>query len=254
MSSSAPATDCSQLAKGTPQEDPSAVLSSSDVTVTVATRFKDLLVLCVPLLLFCIYMCTYPFSDRVARRTVGIRDLSSAQISNVARAARAVDGTVLEPGEEFSFNRVVGPRAAALGYLPAPSYLGNESPTTVGGGICLVSSLLYQLALDAGLTVAERVPHLRTIKTVPPGLDAAVWHGRADLRFKNSLGYPLVIYARADAGTLAVELMGRPGRLYRSSIRRLVTRQAQDRLTVEVYRQDQQGEKLVSRDLYRLAP
>ncbi|HEY9868902.1 MAG TPA: VanW family protein [Candidatus Obscuribacterales bacterium] len=236
------------------EADSSPVRSGGDVTGTVATRCKDLLVLCVPLLLSLIYMGTYPFSDRLARRTVGIRDLSAAQISNIVRAARAVDGTVLEPGEEFSFNRVVGPRAAQRGYRPAPSYLGNESPTTIGGGICLVSSLLYQIALDAGLTVTERFPHQRTIKTVPPGLDATVWYGRADLRFKNSLDCPLVIYSRANSGALTVELMGRPGRVQRSSIRRLVARQGQDRLTVEVYRQDQQGEKLVSRDLYRLAP
>lgn len=227
---------------------------ASDATISLATRFKDLFVLCVPLLLFLFYMCTYPFSERLASRTTSIRDLTTAQISNITRAARAVDGTVLMPGEEFSFNRVVGERTADRGYLPAPSYLGNESPTTLGGGICLVSSLLYQLALEAGLTVVERVPHLRTIKTVPPGLDATVWYGRADLRFKNGLDYPLVIYARANTGALTVELMGRPGRVHRSSIRRLVTRPAPDRLTVDVYRQDQQGGKLVSRDLYRLAP
>src|SRR4030095_5328454 len=154
----------------------------------------------------------------------------------------------------FSFNTIIGPRTVGRGYLPAPSYLGKESPSTIGGGICLVSSLVYQLALEAGLEISERVAHLRTIKTVPPGLDATVWYDRADLRFRNNFQHPVVILGEATPGNLTVELAGKGCNRKTASIRRLITHRSPDRFIVEVFRRQGESEKLVSRDLYRLAP
>ncbi len=215
---------------------------------------KEWLILCVPVLLFFLYMSTHPFSDRLVARTVSTRDLSTNQRMNIRTAVRALNGTVINPGEEFSFNDIVGPRTLGRGYMPAPSYLGRESPTTMGGGICLVSSLVYQVALEAGLEISERVPHLRTIKTVPPGLDATVWYDRADLCFRNTLPYPVAILGRANAGNLRVELAGKSGNRKSASIRRLITHRAADRFVVEVFRRQGANEKRVSRDLYRLTP
>jgi len=215
---------------------------------------KDWLIVCVPAILFFVYASTYPFSDRLTSKTVSTRELSTSQKMNISTAVRRLNGTVISPGEEFSFNEIVGPRTVGRGFLPAPSYLGQESPTTIGGGICLVSSLVYQLALEAGLEIKERVAHLRTIKTVPPGLDATVWYDRADLRFKNTLAHPLVILGQSDGANLKVELAGRAANRMGTSIRRLITHRAPDRFLVEVFRRQGATEKLVSRDLYRLTP
>src|SRR5205085_2176072 len=105
--------------------------------------------------------------------------------------AQRLDGLILQPGTQFSFNQAIGPRTTKRGYRPAPSYLGVDSPSTLGGGLCLLSSGIYQLALETGLPIQQRVPHLRTIHSVPPGLDATVWYGGADLRFTNTLSQPI---------------------------------------------------------------
>jgi len=215
---------------------------------------KDWLILCVPFILLFVYASTYPFSDKLSSKTVSIRELSTSQKMNIRTAVGRLNGTVINPGEEFSFNGIVGPRTVRRGYLPAPSYLGQESPTTIGGGICLVSSLVYQLALEAGVEVSQRVAHLRTIKTVPPGLDATVWYDRADLRFKNNFRDPVVILAEANASSLKVQLAGKRGQHQNATIRRLITHRSPDHFTVEVFRRQDTDEKLVSRDLYRLAP
>ena len=150
---------------------------------------QKLLLFSVPLVLVVSGWFTQPFSRTLVAQNQSIQMLSTAQQSNLRIAARRLDGLVLRPGGEFSFNRVVGPRTWARGYRPAPSYLGGDSPATLGGGICLLSSALYQAALKAGLKIEQRVPHLRTIHSVPPGLDATVWYGGADLRFVNNLRY-----------------------------------------------------------------
>ena len=144
----------------------------------------------------------YPFSHVLVSRTVSLRSLSYEQQNNLYQAAQKIDGIILKPGQVFSFNGRVGPRTGKQGYQPAPSYLGGETPNTLGGGICLLSSCLYQSALTAGLKIIERVPHLRTMKTVPPGFDATVWYGRADLRFENTTDSPIEIRAYTNPSQL----------------------------------------------------
>lgn len=195
------------------------------------------------------YWNTRPFSAVRVDRHFSISSLSAAQRVNLMTAARTMDGAVIRPGAKFSFNRVVGPRTLERGYREAPSYLDGDSPKTVGGGICLLSSALYQVALAGGLSVQDRVPHLRTVHSVPPGLDASVWYGRADLSFENTTQDPVRIQTNVKDGVLEVRLLGR--RSGTPVTLRSRTRTTPDgRLQAEVFA----GSSLVSRDLYRVSP
>jgi len=147
-----------------------------------------------------------PFAKNVAQFNQSITPLNNAQRSNITIAASAIDGTVLRPGETFSFNQVVGPRTNRRGYAKAPSYLGPDSPSTFGGGICVLSSTLYRLALTSNLDIKERKAHTRTVASVESGYDAAVWYTGADLKFTNCFNYPIRIHTTVAGNTLVSTL------------------------------------------------
>ncbi len=134
--------------------------------------------------LVAVNFAVYPFSSVIVSRTVSLRLLSYEQKNNLYQAAQCIDGQIIKPGQVFLQRQ--GWPAHGKTRLPAGSVisLAVTRPSTLGGGICLLSSCLYQNALTAGLKIVERVPHLRTVKTVAPGFDATVWYGRADLRFE----------------------------------------------------------------------
>lgn len=189
-----------------------------------------------------------PFATPLTTVTLSMQTLSTEQKTNVRLAAKRLDGLVLQDGEIVSFNRVVGPRTEARGYRPAPSYVVGDSPVTLGGGICLLSSALYQLGLSSGLKVRERVAHLRTIHSVPPGLDATVWYGGADLKLENALHRPLQLQTLIQSNTLTLRLLGR-GTIPHPSLVRQVRQAGRQAVMVTVL----QDGRLLSRDLYRLS-
>lgn len=114
---------------------------------------------------------------------------------NIGLAAESIDGTILLPGETFSFNEVVGPRTAAKGYRTAHIFVAGRITDGTGGGVCQVSTTLYNAVLRANLEVTERHNHMFAVGYVPLGHDAAVSYGYADLVFKNTTAYPLRINA-----------------------------------------------------------
>lgn len=114
---------------------------------------------------------------------------------NAAVAARYVDGTVIQSGEEFSFNAVVGPRTEERGFIWGHNAAGSPD---LGGGICRTSTVLYQAALNAGLAVTERYPHTPPVDYTPEGTDAAVQWGMCDFRFLNTLAVPLEVSAALE--------------------------------------------------------
>lgn len=121
-----------------------------------------------------------------------------ANVYNAGVAAKYVNGLVLEPGQVFSFNRVVGERTKSRGFVTGYDILDN---LTVGGGVCRTSTVLFQAARDAGLVILERHPHSRPVHYTPPGTDASVSWGWMDLKFKNNLPYPLLISAGLNEET-----------------------------------------------------
>ncbi|HEY9900536.1 MAG TPA: VanW family protein [Pantanalinema sp.] len=149
-----------------------------------------------------------PFQAELGAFRSGLFERSEAQRANIARAAAAIDGAVIEPGEVWSFNARVGPRTPERGYRLAPAYLERDLTSSVGGGICQVSSTLYNAAALGGLAIVERHPHLRRVRSVPPGRDATVWYGRADLRLRNAGVAPVRLEARLVDEALWVRVKG----------------------------------------------
>jgi vancomycin resistance protein VanW len=206
-----------------------------------------------PIALFVVYWCNRPFATTLAQRSVSVHALTPQQKINIRKSGEKLNGVVIRPGQKFSFNECVGPRTAARGYLEAPSYIGGESPSTPGGGICVVSSILYQSALESGIKIVERVPHLRTMQTVAPGLDATVWYGGADLKIINDRPTPIEINCHSDDDAFTLRIDGATALTEPIKISTREIAKTADQIAVEVFRQDSSGSNLVSRDLYRLS-
>lgn len=130
----------------------------------------------------------------------------SSRAHNIALATEAINNTVVFPGEIFSFNKVVGQRTEERGYKKAPEIVKGEFIEGIGGGICQVSSTLYNAVDASGLTITERYSHSRIVPYVPTGRDATVsWYG-PDFAFKNEYNQPILIRAKAKNGTLIVTI------------------------------------------------
>lgn len=132
---------------------------------------------------------------------------SEERAVNVELAAVRINGVVIEPGKSFSFSDSVGTRTVSNGYVIAPSYASGKIVTSVGGGICQVSSTLYVAMLLSGIPATEHYFHSLPVDYVPTGLDAAIVEGYKDLRFTNPYDYPITVSAVANNGTLTVSLV-----------------------------------------------
>jgi vancomycin resistance protein YoaR len=126
--------------------------------------------------------------------------------NNIYLAAKAINNYVLFPGEIFSFNKVVGERTAGKGYRPATVIVNGEFTEDFGGGICQVSSTLFNAVDNAGLKVVQRNSHSREVSYVPPKRDATVsWNG-PDLIFKNDYNQPILILAKSIENKLIIKI------------------------------------------------
>lgn len=127
---------------------------------------------------------------------------------NVSLAAQKINDIVLEPGDRFSYNGIVGPRTTARGFRVANVYVGNRVEPGVGGGICQVSSTLYNAVLYADLKIVTRTNHSLPVSYVPMGRDATVSYGSIDFIFENNTNFPVKIVAYATGGTNFVGVYG----------------------------------------------
>lgn len=133
---------------------------------------------------------------------------SGERYKNISTACFSINHTILWPGQVFSFNETTGPRTPERGYLPAPVIMGGSFGMDYGGGVCQVSSTLYNAALKAHLPIVERHAHSKPIHYVPPGKDATVSYGDQDLRFRNNRAGPLIIKASMYRGRISAEIWG----------------------------------------------
>ena len=137
---------------------------------------------------------------------------SANRKSNVKLSASACNGVVLMPGEIFSYNNTTGSRTAEKGYLGAPVYSGGASVEGIGGGICQTSSTIYYAVLHTTLEIVERHAHMYAVGYVPDGMDATVWYGASDFRFKNNTNYPVKVvtesYDKNGSRYLTVKIYG----------------------------------------------
>lgn len=128
---------------------------------------------------------------------------------NIQTAARKLDGTMLGPGETFSFNGVVGPRTLEAGFTYAPEIVGDELETGVGGGTCQVASTLHAAALFGAMEIVDRHSHGRPSSYTKMGLDATVAYGKVDLKIQNPYPFPVILHAYLPKPTaIRVEILG----------------------------------------------
>lgn len=148
------------------------------------------------------------FPDRLATYSTKYDSSNYNRTTNLRLSASKINGIVLMPGEEFSYNRTLGQRTAAAGYKPAASYVGGKVVNEYGGGICQTSSTLYNTVLLANLEVTSRSNHCYVSSYVPISRDATVSWGTLDFKFKNNRKYPIKIRAYASNGVVKVDILG----------------------------------------------
>ncbi|MDF2597073.1 MAG: hypothetical protein K0R69_3414, partial [Clostridia bacterium] len=150
-------------------------------------------------------------------KTQGVKELISSfttnfdagnapRSSNIRLAAKIIDGTILPPGTTFSFNEVVGERTEEKGFKEAGVYINGKVDTGIGGGICQVSTTLYNSVLLADLFVKERSNHSLTVPYVPLSRDAAVSWGTQDFKFTNNTENHIFIHSKTTSGSITFEL------------------------------------------------
>lgn len=127
---------------------------------------------------------------------------------NIGVAAGALDGVLIPPGETFSFNEMVGPRSSEYGYMNAKVIINNEFVDGLGGGVCQVSSTLYNTVLLANLEILERSSHSLPVFYVPPGRDATVTFEHIDFRFRNSSPRYIYLKTLVKPGRITVKIYG----------------------------------------------
>lgn len=150
--------------------------------------------------------CVYadPVGDYVIAGScsTSLKGSSNSRIQNITVGAAHVNGVVLEPGSAVSVSALLGPRDAAHGYALAGVYSGGKTVQGYGGGICQVSSTLYNAVMNAGLTVAQRYSHSMPVSYLPLGQDAAISWGSKDLVIINPYNTPVLFAANVDGMTL----------------------------------------------------
>ena len=136
--------------------------------------------------------------------STGFSPTDQNRVANIRLSAELVNNTLLMPGDVFSFNDTVGPRTVERGFREAMEIVNNQFVIGVGGGVCQVSSTLYNVVLRSGMEIIERRPHSRAVSYVGAGLDATVYYGVVDFQFGNSLDHPVLLAAQTVGDQLHV--------------------------------------------------
>ena len=129
---------------------------------------------------------------------------------NVKLAADTINNTLLAPGEEFSMNGIVGETSEEQGYKQAATYAKGQVVPEFGGGVCQVSSTIYNAAVKAGLNTTERKSHSMTVAYVPLGEDAMISYGYSDLKFENNSDGNILVLTEADGAAVTCYIYGIP--------------------------------------------
>ncbi|MCL2249547.1 MAG: VanW family protein [Oscillospiraceae bacterium] len=155
--------------------------------------------------------------DMILRDTLGELTTNiggnANRLHNITLASNKINGTILLPGEEFSFNSIVGQRTRANGFRDAGGFIGGRLTDVVGGGICQVSSTIYATLLQTAIfgediLITERTPHSLTISYLPDGRDASIVWGNRNFRFRNMFDFPIKIETIVDGRYMNVRIIG----------------------------------------------
>lgn len=145
-------------------------------------------------------------SPRVIRFETPLLNSSEARTGNIRLVAQKLNGLILPAGGDFSFNREVGPRTMKKGYRKATVYVNGEKVQEIGGGICQVSTTLYNAAVSAGFEITERHEHQKQVPYAAEGKDASVYYGKLDLKFSNNTGSDYTLFCAVQNKAVVVEL------------------------------------------------
>ena len=151
---------------------------------------------------------TEAFPDLLATCTTSYKAGNVDRTTNLKLAANKINGVVLLPNEEFSYNKVVGERTISAGYKMAATYASGKVVDGLGGGICQISSTLYDAVVYANLNVTTRRNHQFVTSYLPAGKDATVLWGSQDFKFVNSRKYPVRIVATVEGGNATIQVWG----------------------------------------------
>lgn len=148
------------------------------------------------------------FPDKLSHYTTNYNTGDYNRTTNVELSAKKISGTIILPGEIFSYNQVVGERTISKGYKEAAAYAGGKIVQSIGGGICQTSSTLYNAALLANLEITDRSNHLFETSYVEPSRDATVSWGTLDFQFKNTRKFPIKVVTDVGGGVLDIAIYG----------------------------------------------
>ena len=170
--------------------------------------------------------------------------------TNLILAANKINGTVVMPGEVFSYNQVVGERTIAVGYKEAPIYVNGEVVDGLGGGICQVTSTLYNAVVLANLEIVERSNHQFVPSYVKASRDATVVYGSIDFKFKNNRNYPIKILCSVNNGVVNFAIYGlKTADDYEVEISSRITSQTSSYTNSEAYKILKKNGQIVSQTL-----
>ena len=139
--------------------------------------------------------------------TFGTAD--TGRVENLRIASGYINGTLLMPGDEFSYNKTVGPRTAETGFKEASTYVGTKVEPGYGGGVCQVSRTLYRAVMRANIRSKERRNHSMTVGYAKPGLDATVADGYIDYKFVSTYDFPIYIQGYICGNQVVFKCLGK---------------------------------------------
>lgn len=170
--------------------------------------------------------------------------------TNLILAANKINGTVLMPGETFSYNRIVGARTIAVGYKEAPIYVNGKVEDGLGGGICQITTTLYNAVIYANLEITERSNHQFVPSYAGASRDATVVYGAIDFKFKNNRAYPIKITCSVAGGIANFKIFGlKTDKDYEVEISSRTTKTTPTAIYSEAYKILKQNGKIVSTQL-----
>lgn len=196
------------------------------------------------------------FPDLLASFSTNYVTSNTDRTTNLRLAANKIDGTVVMPGEIFSYNKVVGKRTIAAGYKNAAIYQDGGVTDGLGGGICQISTTLYNAVIKAGMLIEERRNHMFVPSYADAGKDATVVWGSTDFKFQNRRNYPIKLEASVSGGVANVRVYGlktdEEYDRYNLSIESRTIKNTSSSLVVESYRayRDENGRIVKTDKLY----
>ena len=200
---------------------------------------------------------TEAFPDLLSSFSTRYSTSAVDRTTNLRLAAEKINGTVLMPGETFSYNQVVGARTIAAGYKEAPIYVQGKVVDGLGGGICQITSTLYNAVVLANLEIVERTNHQFVPSYVTASRDATVVYGSIDFKFKNTRDYAVKLVCSVSGGVASFQIFGLKGdNEYDVSISSYVTGTNSTSIYSEAYKILKQNgqivsQELLSRDVYK---